>query len=152
MYAIVENNIVTDTLRVEPSSIYPAPYAELFIEVPDGVERGWIWDGENYAPPPETPKTSTQIQSEIVASTQQRLDTFAQTRNYDSILSACTYATDTNPKFSAEGQYCVGARGATWTKLAEMLAEVEAGTRPMPTGYADIESELPPLVWPTQSE
>jgi len=91
---------------------------------------------------------AVQIQSEIVTATQQRLDDFAKTRNYDSILSACTYATDANPKFSAEGQYCVGARGATWTKLAEMLAEVQANTRPMPSGYADIESELPPLVWP----
>jgi hypothetical protein len=29
-----------------------------------------------------------------------------------------------------------------------MLAEVLAGTRPMPSGYADIEGELPALSWP----
>jgi hypothetical protein len=92
------------------------------------------------------------IQAEIVTATQQRLDSFAKTRNYDSILSACTYAADLNPKFATEGQYCVDARGATWTKLLEMLAEVEAGTRPMPSGYADVEGELPVLAWPTQSE
>ena len=89
-----------------------------------------------------------QIQQEIVTATQQRLDDFARTRNYDSILSACTYAADPNPKFAAEGQYCIDARGATWSKLYEILAEVEAGTRPMPSGYADIEPELPPLAWP----
>lgn len=33
-------------------------------------------------------------------------------------------------------------------KLYEMLAEVEAGTRPLPDGYADVESELPVLAWP----
>jgi hypothetical protein len=93
-------------------------------------------------------KPPSQIQSEIVAATQQRLDTFAQTRNYDGVLSLCTYASSPNPKFQAEGQYGVEARDATWSKLLEILAEVEAGTRPMPTGYADIESELPPLVWP----
>jgi hypothetical protein len=98
-----------------------------------------------YTAPAKTPE---QIESEIVVATQQRLDAFAQTRNYDGVLSACTYATDANPKFAAEGQYCVEARGATWTKLAEMLAEVQANTRPMPTGYADIEPELPTLVWP----
>jgi hypothetical protein len=32
---------------------------------------------------------------------------------------------------------------------AGLLAEVQAGTRPMPSGFADIEPELPPLVWPT---
>jgi hypothetical protein len=88
------------------------------------------------------------IQNEIVAATQQRLDDFAKTRNYDGVLSLCTYASSPNPKFQAEGQYGVEARDATWTKLYEILAEVEAGTRPMPSGYADIEPELPPLVWP----
>jgi hypothetical protein len=91
---------------------------------------------------------AAQIQSEIVTATQQRLDNFAKTRNYDGVLSLCTYASSPNTKFQAEWQYGVEARDATWTKLLEILAEVEAGTRPMPSGYADIESELPPLVWP----
>ena len=84
----------------------------------------------------------------IVAATQQRLDTFAQGRGYDSILSACTYASSSVVKFATEGQYCVDARDATWEALLTMLAEVQAGTRPRPSGYADIEAELPPLVWP----
>lgn len=84
----------------------------------------------------------------IVSATQVRLDTFAQSRGYDSILSACTYASSSVPKFTAEGQYCVDARDATWAKLLELLAEVQAGTRPRPSGYADVEPELPPLVWP----
>jgi hypothetical protein len=93
-------------------------------------------------------KTPEQIQSEIVIVTQQRLDDFAKTRNYDGVLSLCTYASSPNAKFQAEGQYGVEARDATWSKLLEILAEVEANTRPMPTGYAEIEPELPPLVWP----
>lgn len=86
--------------------------------------------------------------SEIVTATQQRLDAFARTRNYDGILSLCTYATDTNPKFAAEGQYGVTARSATWATLYTILAEVEAGIRPVPSGYADIEPDLPALAWP----
>lgn len=89
------------------------------------------------------------LQSEIVAATQQRLDDFARTRNYDGILSAATYATSTVPKFQAEGQYAVEARDATWGTLYQILADVEAGTRPAPKGYADIEPELPALAWPT---
>lgn len=89
-----------------------------------------------------------QIKSLVVLQTQSRLDTFAQTRNYDSILSAATYATSTNPKFQTEGQYAVQARDATWAMLYQILAEVEAGTRPVPTGFADIEPELPVLEWP----
>jgi hypothetical protein len=96
----------------------------------------------------EQQSAALQLKEEIEAATQKRLDDFASTRNYDSILSACTYATSAVPKFAAEGQYCVEARDATWTKLLSMLAEVEAGTRPVPTGYADIEPDLPVLAWP----
>lgn len=89
------------------------------------------------------------LQSSIVAQTQSRLDTFARTRNYDGILSLCTYATSPTQKFADEGQYGITARDATWSKLYEILAEVQAGTRPMPSSYADIEPDLPPLAWPT---
>lgn len=89
-----------------------------------------------------------QIQKLIVDQTQARLDDFAKTRLYDGILSLATYATSTNLKFQAEGQYGVESRDATWAKLYEMLAEVEAGTRPMPAGFEDIEPELPVLTWP----
>lgn len=88
------------------------------------------------------------LQDSIVQQTQARLDTFAQTRGYDGILSACTYATSPTPKFAAEGQYCIDQRDATWATLYQILAEVEAGTRPVPSGYPDIEPDLPPLVWP----
>lgn len=88
------------------------------------------------------------IQNDIVSNTQKRLDDFARTRNYDGILSLCTYATSTTPKFQQEGQYGVNARDTTWATLYQILAEVEAGTRPMPTGYADIEPLLPALEWP----
>lgn len=87
------------------------------------------------------------IVKQITDATSQRLDSFAKTRNYDSILSACTYATSSVPQFAKEGKYCVNMRDATWAALYGIMQEVEAGTRPMPTGYADIESELPVLDW-----
>lgn len=88
------------------------------------------------------------LQKSVVDATQARLDAFAQTRSYDGILSACTYAASTVAKFQAEGAYCVQARDATWAALYDVLAQVQAGTRPMPAGYAEIGPELPALVWP----
>ena len=85
---------------------------------------------------------------QVTDATQSRLDTFAATRNYDGILSACTYASSQIPKFAAEGQYCVNARDNTWATLYSIMAEVEAGTRPMPQSFADIEPDLPMLTWP----
>ena len=94
------------------------------------------------------PPTTEQIMAEYVERTQKRLDDFARTRNYDGIMSACTYAASTVPKFRQEGQYCVTARDATWATLYQLLDEVKAGTRPVPSGFADIEPLLPVLEWP----
>ncbi len=88
------------------------------------------------------------IKADIIQQTQQRLDEFAQTRNYDNILSACTYATSPTAKFAAEGQYCVNMRDVTWAKLLEILTNVENKTRPIPENYSEVESELPNLEWP----
>lgn len=88
------------------------------------------------------------LQQSIVDATQQRLDDFARTRNYDGILSACTYATSAVPKFAAEGQYAVQARDATWATLYQFMADVQAGTQPVPTGFEGVEPLLPPLAWP----
>ena len=88
------------------------------------------------------------LQDSIVKATQARLDAFAHTRNYDGILSACTYVTSSVPKFAAEGQAAVDGRDATWATLYTLLAEVLAETRPMPDSFADVEPLLPALEWP----
>lgn len=97
------------------------------------------------ADPPAT--TPEQIIAQHTDGVQQHLDTFARTRNYDGILSAATYATSQVPKFKAEGQYAVEARDSTWAKCYEIMAAVEAGSRPMPT-MDELLSELPVLAWP----
>ena len=89
-----------------------------------------------------------QIKTSITSDTQQRLDAFASTRGYDGIHSAVSYAGDPNPTFDAEGVYCRIARSTTWAKLYSIMADVQAGNRPMPMSYADVESELPDLEWP----
>lgn len=112
------------------------------------ISVGDRWGGRQFAASPASPLDPEQVQADIVQATQQRLDDFARARNYDGILSACTYATSAVPAFQSEGRRAVGLRDATWAKLYEMLAEVQAGTRPAPGSFADIEPELPALRWP----
>lgn len=107
-----------------------------------------LWTPEIIAGAQDPYPTPQQIQARFVAMIQARLDAFARTRNYDGILSACTYATDPDPVFAAEGQYCVEKRGETWRTGYAILAEVQAGTRPVPTSLEDIEDDLPALEWP----
>ena len=147
-YVYLTNNVVTDQCQIDPFSVFYQGYATQFIEAPDEVTFGWyLKDGEWIAPaaPERTPE---EIHDAIVQQTQQRLDDFAKTRGYDGILSLCTYATSTVPKFASEGQYGVTARDDTWAQLYAIMAEVEAGIRPMPESFADVEPGLPKLEWP----
>lgn len=116
-----------------------------FFQDPDArAEHNITEEADQPAPAPTVAETIASITNQ----TQIRLDTFARTRGYDGILSACTYAASLTAKFAAEGQYCLQQRDATWAKLYAIMDAVNAGTRPMPTGYADVESDLPILVWP----
>lgn len=110
--------------------------------------------GDSASVPPPTPRPASpaQIEAQLKRSIQQRLDGFAQEREYDGIVSLCSYATDPNPKFAAEGQRGVALRSATWAKSDQIRAQVLAGERPMPSAYADIEAELPALTWPPAPE
>lgn len=84
---------------------------------------------------------------EYVAAIQAMLDAKAQERNYDNILSACTYVTSTNAKFQAEGQACVQWRDAAWAKCYQLMAEVEAHAKPQPT-VGELVAMLPQMAWP----
>jgi hypothetical protein len=97
--------------------------------------------------PPQVFYDYDQIQRDIVESTQKRLDDFAMTRDYSSIMSLCTYVTSTVEKFRTEGQYGVLVRDQTWQKLYEIMDDVKTGNREHPKSFSEIESELPVLIW-----
>lgn len=120
---------------------------------PIKIGQQWQQQWEVYALDPQTVEQNRieekqRIENEIVVNAQKRLDVFAQTRGYDNVLSLCTYATSGNQKFAVEGQYGVQMRDETWLKVYDVFAEVESGVRTLPSGYAEIEPELPPLTWP----
>jgi len=73
---------------------------------------------------------------------QERLDMAAIASGYDSILSACTYATSTVEKFREEGQSFVNLRDTVWATCYTILGEVKAGTRQMPESFDAIAAEL----------
>ena len=86
--------------------------------------------------------------AEILDIVSKNLDIFAQTRNYDSIVSACTYVTSSVQKFAEEGSYCVELRSATYLKVQEIFAQIDSEERQLPSGYDEIRSELPVMQWP----
>ena len=107
-------------------------------------KKKWVLVNET---PEQALARAQQVQVIIVNAVQRSLDTFAKTRNYDSIMSACTYATSKVAKFAAEGQRCVDLRDETWAALYGILEQVQLGVRPLPNGFGDVEGDLPVLAW-----
>lgn len=98
-----------------------------------------------YVAPVETPE---QVQQRMVAAVQRHLDATARARNYDGILSLASYATSTHPPFAAEGRAGADWRDSVWGYCYQILADVQAGRRTIPTEDQLI-AELPIMVWPT---
>lgn len=155
MYYYHNGRFLHDSLETPPNGAIPLTdeaHAALLDALSEGLVLSEDKKGRPVAvpPPPPPPPTVEEQQAIFVAAIQGHLDSFAQTRNYDGIMSAATYATSTIPKFAAEGQYAVEARDATWTKGYEILDAVLSGQRPMPT-IDEVIAELPPLKWPEVS-
>lgn len=74
---------------------------------------------------------------------QYHLDTAAQRKKYDNILSAISYATSNHPIYSAEGMAFATWRDACWDKAFEILDAVFAGQQEMPSD-SDFLAQLPP--------
>lgn len=132
-------------VRDQLGAVWKGPGSSDYVAVSQKIEEVKARYPKQFRTPAEQ---AQDLAESIVNATQNRLDTFARSRNYDGILSACTYADSPVQKFSVEGQYCVQVRALTWAALYQMLAEVEAGARPAPASFSEVESLLPPLVWP----
>ena len=83
----------------------------------------------------------------LVCAIQLKLDKKAHERSYDNMLSLCSYATSTNPRFRADADLAVPWRDAMWEKGYEILDAVIAGERPIPT-REELLAELPVFEWP----
>jgi len=99
-----------------------------------------VWLVEVNAPPSPTIK-------EYQDAVQAMLDGKAREKNYDGILSLCSYVTSTNPTFAAEAAAGVAGRDAAWSTCYQALLDVQNNLRVAPT-VAEMLAEIPGIVWP----
>lgn len=96
-------------------------------------------------PPPPPPE---QILASIAAAVQAHMDAAAQTAGYDDVKSAVTYAEEPAvPKFQNEGRAFRAWRSRVWALCYQLLAEVQAGSRP-PLTAEEVIAQLPALELP----
>jgi predicted NAD/FAD-dependent oxidoreductase len=87
--------------------------------------------------------TPAQIFTQAESSVQSMLDTFAQTWQYESILSAASYATSTVLKFQHEASALIAWRDQVWSACYAAMAAIQAGTQAMPVNIAAFVATLP---------
>lgn len=115
-------------------------------------DRGkWHWENgvsKAYVKPPELIQAEAEaaIQKSMVDAVQNHLDDVAKTKNYDGILSLCSYANSTKSKFKAEGTAGVKWRDDCWEYCYQVLEDVKAGNRTVPTPE-ELVLELPTINW-----
>jgi hypothetical protein len=168
---VAVKNDILQVFEEKTLSVYSIESGEeKTISVLDDVPEGFTelpmpdanhdWNGSNWELSVE--KYQKELISLVESKTQARLDAFATTGGYSNNDSISKYKditddeiallpADEQPlvtRFRTECRYLAVQTARTWAKLYLILDEVTAGTRPVPSGYTDIEPELPVLQWP----
>jgi hypothetical protein len=143
---IIQGNVVVNTIVATPEEAQAAFPDAICIEATTGG-IGWLWDGSTISVPPAPPALPPTIDDFTTALTA-HLDATAQTRRYDNRITCMVRAGFAGP-FQAEA-----IAFATWCDDCNMtayqlLAEVQAGTRPMPETTQALIDVMPAMVWPT---
>ena len=92
-------------------------------------------------------ETAEEIQKRLTDGVQNWMDNIVQERNYDNVHTCVgTYLYSPIEKFRLEAEAVRDWVSYVWAKCYEMLAQVEAGERDIPT-LEEVIAELPVLVW-----
>jgi hypothetical protein len=90
--------------------------------------------------------TPEEIKQELINGIQAYMNTTAQTKGYDDIFTAISYENSEDEIFKAEGKACRVWRDKVWRACYNILDEVLAGTRDIPT-LEELITELPKIDW-----
>ena len=90
--------------------------------------------------------TQEEIKQMFTDTIQKYLDTTAQGRRYDNIFTAISYVNSTDETFAREAKACLEWRDKVWRTCYNVLDDVEAGLREIPT-IEELMAELPVIEW-----
>jgi hypothetical protein len=89
-------------------------------------------------------ETPQQVIARLESALDRHLDTVANSYRYESIRTMVTYATSDHPTFGAEGKAAVKFRDAVYAYGIQVIADVQAEIREIPT-ETELIAELPPF-------
>lgn len=94
----------------------------------------------------QVPSYYKEVEKRLINAVQKYMDSKAEERGYDSILSVCSYINSGVEKFDIEGDLARKWRSACWDYCNDQLDRFKAGERGIPT-EEELIDELPKLVW-----
>lgn len=100
-------------------------------------------------PEPVKPITQEEIQKKLTDAVQNYMDEVAKQKNYDNILSACSYVDTGDSEFDNDGILARKWRSAVWRTYYTVLADVLSGERGIPNENELRNVILPRLNWNT---
>ncbi len=107
-----------------------------------------LWEGkETLNPtdiPPQAVMTLFTLASVIVT---KRLDDFAKTKDYDNIVSLCSYVDDPDENLDKEGRRGRFLRSQAWTSIRGYQNQVLTGELPVPRTEKELSACVPEFTW-----
>lgn len=141
--AIIENGVVTNVILL-PENFEGETWGGNYTVVSETAAIGDNYvDGVFVKPEiiiePESPE---QVIARLESAIDQHLDFVAKLYRYESIRTMVTYATSEHPTFGAEGRAAVKFRDACYAYGIQVIADVQAEQRTIPT-EEELIAELP---------
>lgn len=147
MWARIESGRVAEITNTAPAGRFHPSF--VWVACDDWVRDGFKYEDGEFLEVPAVVPTPEEIKAAKVSLVQAHMDAAARALNYDSISNAITYAEEPAvPRFQAEGQALRAWRSLVWATCYEIVADIEAGVRDVPSDE-ELIAELPELVLPT---
>lgn len=132
----------TGIVRRNSDGVAVAPTSDM-----EGADYlGWIaWCDAGNSPVEviaEPPVDLAVVEADMARAVQHILDSTANSRGYDSVLSAVSYANSVIPQFAADAAAFSLWRDQCWAYAYQVLADVQGGQRGIPT-LDEFLAELP---------
>lgn len=97
--------------------------------------------------PTYTGPTTEQQLAEFTTATNDRLDSFARRRGYQSMVDATSYAGSSITNLSDDAAIALSARDTTIAAKTQIFADIRSGEQTMPT-IGEYLTSLPTITWP----
>ena len=107
-----------------------------------------LWEGKETLSPTDIPPGAVSVLFSLASGiVTKQLDEFAKTKDYDNIVSLCSYVDDPDPNLDKEGRRGRFLRSQAWTSIRTYQNKVLTGELPIPRNEKELLACVPEFTW-----